>query len=71
MTSHALPFDLIAYDSVLIVTFEKLFRFLYSLSISQYAAARAWTKWEMETAHLLPNEENIKKGDDDVFSLVS
>jgi len=36
---------------------------------TQYAAARAWTKWEMETAHLLPNEENIKKGDDDVFSL--
>lgn len=25
----------------------------------------------MMTAHLVPNEENIKKGDDDVFSLVS
>ena len=24
----------------------------------------------MMTAHLLPNEENIKKGDDDYFSLV-
>ncbi|KAG4945473.1 hypothetical protein JHK87_041480 [Glycine soja] len=36
---------------------------------TQYAAARAWTKWEMMTAHLLPNEENIKKGDDDYFSL--
>ncbi|XP_010647982.1 proline iminopeptidase isoform X2 [Vitis vinifera] len=36
---------------------------------TQYAAARAWTKWEMMTAHLLPNEENIKKGDDDKFSL--
>ncbi|KAI5661263.1 hypothetical protein M9H77_20586 [Catharanthus roseus] len=35
----------------------------------QYAAARAWTKWEMMTAHLLPNEENIKRGDDDAFSL--
>ncbi|KAF5448364.1 hypothetical protein F2P56_028910, partial [Juglans regia] len=34
-----------------------------------YAAARAWTKWEMMTAHLLPNEEIIKKGDDDNFSL--
>lgn len=36
---------------------------------TQYAAARAWTKWEMMTAHLLPNEENIKRGDDDYFSL--
>ncbi|XP_061370078.1 proline iminopeptidase-like [Gastrolobium bilobum] len=36
---------------------------------TQYAAARAWTKWEMMTAHLLPNEENIKKGDADNFSL--
>lgn len=35
----------------------------------QYAAARAWTKWEMMTAHLLPNDENIKRGDDDYFSL--
>ncbi|XP_022984887.1 proline iminopeptidase [Cucurbita maxima] len=36
---------------------------------TQYAAARAWTKWEMMTAHLLPNEENIKRGEDDKFSL--
>ncbi|XP_042978868.1 proline iminopeptidase-like isoform X1 [Carya illinoinensis] len=36
---------------------------------TQYAAARAWTKWEMMTAHLLPNEEIIKKGDDENFSL--
>ncbi|KAK6945899.1 Alpha/beta hydrolase fold-1, partial [Dillenia turbinata] len=36
---------------------------------TQYAAARAWTKWEMMTAHLLPNDENIKRGDDDFFSL--
>ncbi|KAB2636142.1 proline iminopeptidase [Pyrus ussuriensis x Pyrus communis] len=34
-----------------------------------YAAARAWTMWEMMTAHLLPNNENIKKGEDDKFSL--
>lgn len=36
---------------------------------TQYAAAKLWTKWEMMTAHLLPNEENIKRGDDDAFSL--
>lgn len=36
---------------------------------TQYAAARAWTRWEMMTAHLHPNDENIKKGDDDKFSL--
>uniref|UniRef100_A0A803RCQ6 Proline iminopeptidase n=2 Tax=Cannabis sativa TaxID=3483 RepID=A0A803RCQ6_CANSA len=36
---------------------------------TQYAAARAWTKWEMMTARLIPNDENIKKGDDDYFSL--
>lgn len=35
----------------------------------QYAAAKEWTKWEMMTAHLLPNEETIKRGDDDEFSL--
>ncbi|XP_010248469.1 PREDICTED: proline iminopeptidase [Nelumbo nucifera] len=35
----------------------------------QYAAARMWTKWEMMTAHLLPNEESVKRGDDDKFSL--
>lgn len=26
--------------------------------------------WEMMTAHLLPNNENIKKGEDDSFALV-
>ncbi|XP_058080298.1 proline iminopeptidase [Magnolia sinica] len=36
---------------------------------TQYAAAKTWTKWEMSTAHLHPNEDNIKKGDDDAFSL--
>lgn len=50
-----------------------LVRFYFDMYfyLFQYAAARAWTKWEMMTAHLLPNEENIKKGDDDAFSLVS
>ncbi|KAL6990358.1 prolyl aminopeptidase, partial [Sarracenia purpurea var. burkii] len=32
-------------------------------------AARAWTKWEMMTVLLVPNEEIIKRGDDDKFSL--
>ncbi|KAL7157009.1 hypothetical protein ABFS83_02G048500 [Erythranthe nasuta] len=36
---------------------------------TQYAAARAWTKWEMMTAHLLPNEVTAKRGDDDEFCL--
>lgn len=36
---------------------------------TQYAAARAWTKWEMMTAHLLPNEVTVKRGDDDEFCL--
>ncbi|XP_073045601.1 proline iminopeptidase isoform X1 [Primulina eburnea] len=36
---------------------------------TQYKAARAWTKWEMMTAHLLPNEVNIKRGNDDEFCL--
>ncbi|KAL9275514.1 Proline iminopeptidase-like protein [Drosera capensis] len=36
---------------------------------TQHAAAKAWAKWEMVTAHLLLNEENIKRGDDDSFSL--
>ncbi|KAF3792168.1 Proline iminopeptidase [Nymphaea thermarum] len=35
----------------------------------QKMAARFWTTWELMTAHLLPNEENIQKGDDDSFSL--
>lgn len=35
----------------------------------QYAAARAWTKWEMMTAYLRPNLENVQKAEDDKFSL--
>lgn len=27
--------------------------------------------WEMKTAHLIPNEETIKRGENDEFSLVS
>ncbi|KAL8155775.1 hypothetical protein AgCh_000978 [Apium graveolens] len=38
---------------------------------TQYEAARAWTMWEMKTAHLIPNEDTIKRGENDEFSLVS
>ncbi|XP_057867014.2 proline iminopeptidase isoform X2 [Cryptomeria japonica] len=33
------------------------------------SAAKIWTKWEMMTSHLLPNEEYMRKGDDNEFSL--
>lgn len=36
---------------------------------TQHAAARAWTMWEMMTARLHINEDNIKRGEDDKFSL--
>lgn len=36
---------------------------------TQYEAARAWTMWEMKTAHLIPNEDTIKRGENDDFSL--
>ncbi|KAL6012868.1 hypothetical protein ACLOJK_003357 [Asimina triloba] len=39
------------------------------LLVLTYVAAKAWTMWEMITAHLLPNEENINRGDDDAFAL--
>ncbi|XP_008793050.2 proline iminopeptidase [Phoenix dactylifera] len=35
----------------------------------QVTAAKIWTTWEMMTAHLIQNEENIKRGEDDDFSL--
>ncbi|KAF6996816.1 hypothetical protein CFC21_013113 [Triticum aestivum] len=35
----------------------------------QIEAAKRWTTWEMMTAHLLQNHENIKRGEDDKFSL--
>lgn len=34
-------------------------------------AAKIWTTWELMTAHLIQNEENVKRGEDDGFSLVS
>uniref|UniRef100_R7WEX8 Proline iminopeptidase n=1 Tax=Aegilops tauschii TaxID=37682 RepID=R7WEX8_AEGTA len=37
----------------------------------QIEAAKRWTTWEMMTAHLLQNHENIKRGEDDKFSLAS
>ncbi|KAB2604645.1 proline iminopeptidase [Pyrus ussuriensis x Pyrus communis] len=36
---------------------------------SDYQEYKAWTMWEMMTAHLLPNNENIKKAEDNKFSL--
>nr|BAK03239.1 predicted protein [Hordeum vulgare subsp. vulgare] len=35
----------------------------------QIEAAKRWTMWEMMTAHLIQNHENIKRGEDDKFSL--
>ncbi|WOK91489.1 proline iminopeptidase [Canna indica] len=35
----------------------------------QSRAAKIWTTWEMMTAHLLQNQENMKKGEDSKFSL--
>ncbi|KAL5231198.1 hypothetical protein ABZP36_029974 [Zizania latifolia] len=35
----------------------------------QAEAAKRWTMWEMMTAHLIQNNENIKRGEDDKFSL--
>ncbi|KAF3341363.1 proline iminopeptidase [Carex littledalei] len=37
----------------------------------QVAAAKIWTKWEMMTAQLVQNKDNILRGEDDKFSLVS
>ncbi|CAI5958092.1 unnamed protein product [Closterium sp. NIES-65] len=33
------------------------------------AAARHWTEWEMATSYLLPNEDSLKRGEDDKFAL--
>ncbi|GJP40808.1 hypothetical protein CLOM_g482 [Closterium sp. NIES-68] len=35
----------------------------------QVAAARHWTEWEMATSYLLPNEDSLKRGEDDKFAL--
>ncbi|KAG0492905.1 hypothetical protein HPP92_006303 [Vanilla planifolia] len=32
-------------------------------------AAKCWTTWETKTAHLIPNEETINRGNDDMFAL--
>lgn len=40
--------------------------FLYS----QLAAAKAWTNWEMEVAHLVRNEESVKRVENEKFTLV-
>lgn len=36
---------------------------------TQVMAARIWTTWELMTAHLIQNEEHVKRGEDDSFSL--
>ena len=38
---------------------------------NQIEAAKRWTMWEMMTAHLIQNNDNIKRGEDDKFSLAS
>lgn len=73
--SYAVKYTLMRYLSdyqhvVCIVLFSETSVVLDYLISFQYAAAKIWTKWEMMTAHLLPNDENIKKGDSDTFSLV-
>ncbi|CAL4894326.1 unnamed protein product [Urochloa decumbens] len=35
----------------------------------QIEAAKRWTMWEMMTAHLIQNNDNVKRGEDDKFSL--
>ncbi|KAH8932432.1 hypothetical protein BDL97_19G070900 [Sphagnum fallax] len=35
----------------------------------QISAAKAWTNWEMATSYLVPNEESLKRGENDQFAL--
>ncbi|XP_062181381.1 proline iminopeptidase-like [Phragmites australis] len=35
----------------------------------QVEAAKRWTMWEMMTAHLIQNHDDVKRGEDDKFSL--
>ncbi|KAI5084371.1 hypothetical protein GOP47_0000540 [Adiantum capillus-veneris] len=35
----------------------------------ELGASKAWTNWEMATSFLLPNEDSLKRGKDDNFSL--
>ena len=37
----------------------------------QLVAARAWTRWEMGTSHLVPKKEALERGEVDRFALVS
>lgn len=37
---------------------------------SQLAAAKAWTNWEMATSYLVPNDESLKRGENEKFALV-
>ncbi|TVU20610.1 hypothetical protein EJB05_36825 [Eragrostis curvula] len=37
----------------------------------QIEAAKRWTMWEMMTAHLIQNLDNVKRGEDDKFSLAN
>ncbi|KAJ3688411.1 hypothetical protein LUZ61_017575 [Rhynchospora tenuis] len=50
-----------------IVAYHK--RLTSSDSNIQVAAAKIWTKWEMMTAQLIQNKDNITRGEDDKFSL--
>jgi proline iminopeptidase len=38
--------------------------------VFQISAAKAWTSWEMATSYLVPNEESLKRGENDQFALV-
>ncbi|BFI25319.1 proline iminopeptidase [Marchantia polymorpha subsp. ruderalis] len=35
----------------------------------QLAAAKAWTNWEMATSYLVPNEDSLKRGENEKFAL--
>jgi proline iminopeptidase len=36
----------------------------------QISAAKAWTNWEMATSYLVPNEDSLRRGENDQFALV-
>ncbi|CAM6012908.1 unnamed protein product [Sphagnum balticum] len=35
----------------------------------QISAAKAWTNWEMATSYLVPNEDSLRRGENDQFAL--
>lgn len=41
-----------------------------TIVVSQIAAAKAWTNWEMATSYLVPNEDSLKRGENEQFALV-